>query len=146
MAAGEATPTGSITFLNDGLPISSCPPLELDSGRASCSAGAGVTGRLTADYSGDATFDGSSSQQIGTLPVTYVGNGATSGAVPVDGASPYSSSATVTVLGPGTLTQGRIQLFRLEHKTRRQRFLLRPGGHLHNPGQHGTLCRLDADD
>ena len=32
-----------------------------------------------------------------------MGNGATSGAVPVDSASPYSSSATVTVLGPGTL-------------------------------------------
>src|SRR6202042_3083496 len=68
-----------------------------------CSAGAGATGPITADYSGDGTFDGSSSQQIGTLPVTYMGNGATSGAVPVDSASPYSSSATVTVLGPGTL-------------------------------------------
>ncbi len=103
MVAGEATPTGSVTFLNDGLPISSCPPMELDSGQASCSAGAGTTGPITADYSGDATFDGSSSQQIGTLPVTYMGNGATSGTVPVDSASPYSSSATVTVLPPGTL-------------------------------------------
>ena len=103
MAAGDSTPTGSVTFLNDGLPISSCPPLELDSGQASCSAGAGTTGPITADYSGDATFDGSSSQQIGTLPVAYLGNGATSGAVPVDSASPYSSSATVTVLSPGTL-------------------------------------------
>ena len=103
LAAGEVTPTGSVTFLNDGLPIPSCPPLELNSGRASCSAGAGVTGHLTADYSGDTTFDGSSSQQIGTLPVTYVGNGETSGTVPVDSASPYSSSATVTVLRSGTL-------------------------------------------
>ncbi|HVA09669.1 MAG TPA: hypothetical protein VNG12_23335, partial [Acidimicrobiales bacterium] len=60
LAAGEVTPTGSVTFLNDGLPIPSCPPLELNSGRASCSAGAGVTGHLTADYSGDTTFDGSS--------------------------------------------------------------------------------------
>ena len=77
--------------------------MELDSGQASCSTGAGATGPVTADYSGDATFDGSSSQQIGTLPVTYMGNGATSGTVPVDSASPYSSSATVTVLPPGTL-------------------------------------------
>ena len=105
LAAGEATPTGSVTFLNDGLPISSCPPLELDSGRARCSAGAGATGLLTADYSGDAAFDGSSSQQSGTLPVTYVGNGSTSGTVPLDSASPYSSSATVTVLRPGTLAR-----------------------------------------
>ena len=88
MAAGGATPTGSVTFLNDGVPILSCPPLELDSGQASCSAGAGATGPITADYSGDATFDGSSSQQVGTLPVTYVGNGATGGTVPVDSASP----------------------------------------------------------
>ena len=63
MAADEAAPTGSVTFLNHGLPISSCPPLELDSGQASCSAGAGVSGPITADYSGDAIFDGSSSQQ-----------------------------------------------------------------------------------
>ncbi len=105
MATGETVPTGSVTFLSDGLPISSCPPLELDSGQASCSAGAGATGPITADYSGDAIFDGSSSQQVGTLPVAYVGNGATSGTVPVDGASPYSSAATVTVLPPGTLAR-----------------------------------------
>ena len=79
--------------------------MELDSGQASCSAGSGATGPMTADYSGDATFDGSSSQQVGTLPVTYAGNGATSGTVPVDSASPYSSSATVTVLPPGTLAR-----------------------------------------
>ena len=102
ISAGEATPTGSVTFLNDGVPISSCPPVELDSGQASCSAGAGATGPITADYSGDATFDGSSGQ-TGTLPVAYVGNGATSGTVPVDTASPYSPATTVTVLGPGTL-------------------------------------------
>ena len=102
-AAGTATPTGSVTFLNDGVPILACPPSELDSGQASCSAGSGATGPITADYSGDATFDGSSSQQVGTLPVTYAGNGATSGTVPVDSASPYDSSATVTVLPPGTL-------------------------------------------
>jgi hypothetical protein len=105
VSEGVAVPTGSVTFLNDGLPIASCPPLELDSGQASCSAGAGATGPITADYSGDATFDGSSSQKIGTLPVTYVGNGATSGTVPVDSASPYSSSAMVTVLSPGTLVR-----------------------------------------
>jgi hypothetical protein len=102
ISGGAAMPTGSVTFMNDGLPIPGCPPLELDSGQASCSAGAGATGPITADYSGDATFDGSSGQ-VGTLPVTYVGNGATSGTVPVDSASPYSSSATVTVLGPDTL-------------------------------------------
>jgi hypothetical protein len=103
VAAEGTTPTGSVTFLDDGLSIASCPPQELTSGRASCSAGAGVTGQLTADYSGDATFDGSSSHQIGTLSVTYAGSGATSGTVPVDSAGPYSSSATVTVLSPGTL-------------------------------------------
>src|SRR6185437_1917278 len=81
------------------------PPLELDSGQARCSAGSGGTGLLTADYSGDAAFEGSSSQQSGTLPVTYVGNGSTSGTVPLDSASPYSSSATVTVLRPGTLAR-----------------------------------------
>jgi hypothetical protein len=109
MAPDATVPTGSVTFLNDGLPISSCPPLELDSGQARCAAGAGASGPITAAYSGDATFDGSSSQQINTMPhtipVTYDGNGATSGAAPVDSASPYNSSATVTVLPPGTLAR-----------------------------------------
>ena len=102
ISAGEAAPTGSVTFMDDGLPIPSCPPVELDAGQASCSAGAGATGAITAAYSGDATFDGSSGH-TGTFPVTYDANGATSGTAPVDSASPYSSSATVTVLGSGTL-------------------------------------------
>jgi hypothetical protein len=105
LAPAAATPTGSVTLLNNGLPISSCPPLALDSGQVRCSAGAEATGRITAAYSGDATFDGSSSQGIDALPVAYEGNGATSGTVPADPASPYSSSATVTVLSPGTLSR-----------------------------------------
>ena len=43
-AAGGVAPTGSVTFLNDGLPISNCPPLNLESGQASCAAGGGATG------------------------------------------------------------------------------------------------------
>src|SRR5262249_51919024 len=37
--------------------------------------------------------------------VAYDGNGADGGSPPTDGASPYSSGATVTVLGAGTLTR-----------------------------------------
>ncbi len=38
-----------------------------------------------------------------TYSVNYFGNGNTGGSVPVDGSSPYTGGANVTVLGPGTL-------------------------------------------
>ena len=37
--------------------------------------------------------------------VTYNGNGSDGGTVPTDGSSPYTHSATVTVLGAGTMTR-----------------------------------------
>ena len=40
-----------------------------------------------------------------TYTVTYSGNGNTGGTAPVDGSSPYTSSATVTVLGPADLVR-----------------------------------------
>ena len=40
-----------------------------------------------------------------TNAVTYNGNGNTGGSAPVDGYSPYTNSATVTVLGAGSLTK-----------------------------------------
>ena len=40
-----------------------------------------------------------------TYTVTYSGNGNTGGTAPVDGSSPYTSSATVTVLGAGSLVR-----------------------------------------
>ena len=42
---------------------------------------------------------------INTNTVTYDGNGNTGGSPPVDPNSPYNCGATVTVLGPGTLTR-----------------------------------------
>ena len=105
LGAAGSTPTGSVTFLKNGLPMTNCPPVALNAGQASCSPDPGASGPITAVYSGDSTFDGSSNQQVGTLPVTYAANGATSGTAPVDTASPYSSFATVSVLGPGTLAK-----------------------------------------
>ena len=48
----------------------------------------GKINTITVTYSGSTTYT-----------VTYADGGATSGSVPVDGSSPYSASATVTVLG-----------------------------------------------
>ena len=98
-----SSPTGGVTFFANGVPAN-CPAL-LDVGHASCSLGTGTTGPITAVYTGDTTYDGSASQPVGTLPVTYSGNGSTNGSVPVDSASPYSSYATVSVLGPGSLAK-----------------------------------------
>ena len=99
-----SSPTGGVTFFANGVPAN-CRPALLDAGHASCSLGTGTTGPITAVYTGDTTYDGSSSQPVGTLPVTYSGNGSTNGSVPVDSASPYSSYATVSVLGPGSLAK-----------------------------------------
>ena len=99
-----STPTGGVTFFANGVQAN-CRPALLDAGQASCSLETGTTGPITAVYTGDTTYDGSSSQPVGTLPVTYSGNGSTNGSVPVDSASPYSSYATVSVLGPGSLAK-----------------------------------------
>ena len=99
-----STPTGGVTFFANGVQAN-CRPALLDAGHASCSLGTGTTGPITAVYTGDTTYDGSSSQPVGTLPVTYSGNGSTNGSVPVDSASPYGSYATVSVLGPGSLAK-----------------------------------------
>jgi uncharacterized repeat protein (TIGR02543 family) len=61
------------------------------------------TGVLLVDADGGVCPSGAA--QGDTYSVTYNGNGPTSGTVPVDTWGPYGTGATVTVLGPGTLTE-----------------------------------------
>jgi large repetitive protein len=63
--SGESTPSGTVAFMDNGRPISGCPaqPLTTGSSTATCAvsyAGAGAHS-ITAVYSGDASFSGSTS-------------------------------------------------------------------------------------
>jgi Bacterial Ig-like domain (group 3) len=70
---GPLEPTGSVEFLDDGQPVGSCASQSLSGGKATCSvsyASAG-THEVSAQYSGDANFLGSSSPaaQVSTTPI-----------------------------------------------------------------------------
>jgi hypothetical protein len=77
--SGPVKPTGSVEFLDGSTPIDSCDNQTLAAGLAMCTvsyAGAG-THQITARYSGDANFNGSSSPASGVsaapVPTTVLG-------------------------------------------------------------------------
>jgi hypothetical protein len=76
---GPVQPTGSVEFLDGSTPIDSCGNQTLASGVAMCtvSYAAAGTHQITARYSGDANFNGSSSPASGvsaaTVPTTVLG-------------------------------------------------------------------------
>jgi hypothetical protein len=77
--SGPVKPTGSVEFLDGSTPIDSCDSQTLAAGVAMCTvsyAGAG-THQITARYSGDANFNGSSSPASGVsaapVPTTVLG-------------------------------------------------------------------------
>src|SRR5207253_1989602 len=78
--SGPVQPAGSVEFLDGGTPIGSCANQTLSGGAASCtvSYAAAGTHQITARYSGDANFSGSSSPagQVSVVPVpkTVLGN------------------------------------------------------------------------
>jgi filamentous hemagglutinin family protein len=100
-AAGNSTPTGTVTFTDSGAPIASCSGVTLSGGQAICTTAALGLGAhaLQADYGGDANDQASS----GTLTQS-VGAGATTTTLT---ASPamivYGQSATFTAtVAPAT--------------------------------------------
>ncbi len=70
---GPLEPTGSVEFLDDGQPIGSCAGQSLSGGEATCSVSYASSGthEVSAQYSGDANFLGSSSPaaQISATPI-----------------------------------------------------------------------------
>ena len=70
---GPLEPTGSVEFLDDGQPVGSCASKSLSRGKATCSVSYASTGthEVSAQYSGDANFLGSSSPaaQVGATPI-----------------------------------------------------------------------------
>ena len=70
---GPVAPTGWVEFLDSGQPIGSCASQPLANGAATCTVTYGEAGahQITARYSGDANFTGSSSPaaQVSAVPV-----------------------------------------------------------------------------
>jgi large repetitive protein len=60
------TPTGSVTFYDNGVAITSCTSLAMASGKARCSYAFSAAGTypLTATYGGDGSYTGSSSSTV----------------------------------------------------------------------------------
>jgi hypothetical protein len=73
---GPLKPTGSVEFLDDGQPIGSCAGQPLANGQATCSVSYSSAGahEISAQYSGDANFLGSSTatEQVSATPTPTV--------------------------------------------------------------------------
>ena len=103
--ASSATPTGTVTILHNGIPMLSCPPQELDDAdQATCSGVFGSVAAFTADYSGDANFDGSSSTQGGSTTTTTTVPTTTTTVPPTTTVPATTTIPTTTTTLPTTTT------------------------------------------
>ena len=111
-ASGSGTPTGTVTFFNGSTSLGSAP---LSSGTAVLTTMSLVVGTpsLTAVYSGDSTFAGSTSTAV-TVTVTVAGTNTAVTVVPNPSASgtTVTLNATVTAASPGTgIPAGTVNFF-----------------------------------
>ncbi len=81
-----------------------------------------------------------------TYTVTYNGNGSTGGTVPVDGASPYASGASVTVLtNSGSLVKTGNTFNNWNTAADGFRNCVRTSRNIHNRCKHDSLRTVDTD-
>jgi hypothetical protein len=113
--AGPAQPSGAMRFLDDGEPLPTCSELPLEPGAtastATCTVNLPTAGshRLTATYSGDADFTGStSSAQTVTVTVTALAPGQPAQAAPQDRQACSEIRATATTYRPTTAVSGAV--------------------------------------
>jgi hypothetical protein len=109
--AGVAAPSGSVSFTQDGSPISGCQDVTVASGQASCSLGDLAAGAYSfgADYVGDSNYLAGSASitgyQVNLLPSQVTITPGITG--PVFG-QPIGFTAAVTS-GGGPVTGGTVQ-------------------------------------
>lgn len=106
--APSGTPTGTVTFLDGGSALSGCSAVALSGGVATCTRStlSATTHSLTATYSGDSTWNGSTSgttsyavaKAVTTLTLGDNPAGSSLNGVPV------TLTATVAVVAPGAGT------------------------------------------
>ncbi|MGH3168465.1 MAG: Ig-like domain repeat protein [Trebonia sp.] len=103
--AGSSSPSGTVEFLDGGSPISGCGAQPISGGTATCTVSytAAGTHAITAQYGGDANFDGS------TSPATTVTAAAPSTTIP---STTTPSTTTPSATGPGTGRTGSARVVR----------------------------------
>jgi hypothetical protein len=94
--AGSAQPSGTVQFEDGGMPIADCGAQPVSAGAATCTAsyGAGGSHSITAMYSGDGNFTGS----------TSAGQAVN---VPAPSSSTETTAGTATTAGSGSQTTQR---------------------------------------
>ena len=106
-APGAGTPTGTVSFQDGGVSIISCSARTVSAGQATCTTSVLGVGShsITAVYSGDPNFNGSTSntkvQNVGPAATTV---SLTSNVNPSTSGQPVTFTATVTVNAPGSGT------------------------------------------
>jgi hypothetical protein len=106
-APGSGTPTGTVTFDDNGSPIAGCSAVALSSGTATCATTAGGAGThsITASYAGSTNYEGSTSPALSeTVTADSTTTSLTAQPNPVAAGNPVTYSATVTAAAPGSGT------------------------------------------
>ncbi len=105
-APGAGTPTGTVSFLDGGNPVTGCTNLALTGGQAVCMSNALVVGNhtITAAYNGDGNFNTSNGSLTGNPQVVNKADtsvGLTSATNPSVFGQSVSFTATIGVTAPG---------------------------------------------
>ena len=106
-APGSGTPTGTVAFLDGGVPVAACAAEAVAGGTATCATSFDTAGAsaIAADYSGDANFTGSTSSVF-----TQTINQGVTAAVVASSANPsvagqgVSYTTTVSAVAPASGT------------------------------------------
>lgn len=121
-SVAPASATGTVTFFDNGSPISGSVPLSAGTASISTSALGAGTHSITAQYSGDANFNGATSAALAvnvakartTLTLTTAGNEDTfKSGTPVSfltAVTPANASGTVTFFDGATAISGPVAL------------------------------------
>jgi hypothetical protein len=105
VAPGTGSPTGTVTFKDNGTAIGTCSAQAVSSSAASCTIGSLSPGThpITAVYNGDASFSGSTSNTVSEVvnAASTVTSVTSSVGQSVTGQS-VTYTATITVVSPGS--------------------------------------------
>lgn len=105
---GGGSPTGTVSYTEDGSALSGCTGLSLSSPQCSVTYGAPTTHTIAVAYSGDAQFTGGSASLNVTVTRDPTATSVTSGTTAAPVGAPVTFTSGVTVSGPepatGTVT------------------------------------------
>ena len=116
VAPGAGTPIGTVSFFMDGIAV--CTNVSLSSGQASCTFSSNLAGNhvITAQYNGDANFNGSSGSLAGGLNINKANTTAAVVASqnPITFGQSDNFTATITPVAPGSGTPTGLVSFEVD--------------------------------